>query len=350
MWDLSNGKTIASTNENIFSWFDPIVTVSPNNKFLAAGFDSGSVYVWNLENEELLWQQNPVGKSSVLHLNISPDSNELYVYRQDDFFGFSVYNAMTGEEIRTYHELSSYGLELIPKGIPIDWDDDLGFINLDTGQKIFNPSDHSYNTYGNRLISPSGKILMVNYEGDSFDYKKVEIWEMTTGKLLSEWEHEESPQDTGFVAWEILPDEISVAYRSYDDTNFMINIYDLYSGQIISTLKPLPPDREGAIYFSPDSSILATIRGGDNKPGTIAFYNIKKNEQICRTHHSSSLDWRGKFSPDGTMFAIDNGPNELLVFDVKTCEKITVTDGFFTNDWKYRITINSGVIYLWDVP
>ena len=155
VWNVETRRLQAHFQGHTGNWVEDVV-ISPNGKRLAT-FEKGKneVYVWDIETQQLLWQEQS-GGGSISSMVFSPDSQRLYVA------------SWTGALTRS------------GQGPWEGWNDQVSIRDVESGKQI--------DTFGGDFyildaiaISPDGKTLLLHY------LDAVVIWDVQSKQSLNVW-------------------------------------------------------------------------------------------------------------------------------------------------------------------
>lgn len=172
VWNLANGREIRSIKGQ------PYGGISPDSKYLITGSASGEVLIWDFESG-ILMRSFSAGQFQVGALAFSPNGKEIVTAVLG---AVKVWDFETGKELRSIPSTTEF--EQISK---LQFSDDGAFLfsgsmnmtvrvwNYLSGEELFVESGDSKGG-----ISPDGKLVAA----PSVDKKSVNVWEVSTGKLL----------------------------------------------------------------------------------------------------------------------------------------------------------------------
>ncbi len=273
LWNVETRRLEAHFESHVGSWVEG-ATVSPNGEFLATtGAESGSIYLWSLETQELLWDRES-GIGNVSGAVFSPGSQRLYVATETD-------------------ALYSSGGETW-KG----WDDQVRVWDVASGQQL-DTFGTEFRKLGAFALSPNGKTALLHYRD------AIVLWDIEARQQLRVWADFEG----SFYPPVLSPDGQTLVSVS----PYFIKVWHLASQQLRQLISA-----EGGTFrmfaISPDGQKLAVGRDP-----WIQVYNLQTGAiemQFPYTRGHSDI----AFSSTGGWVAA-RGYGEIFLFDVENPEK-----------------------------
>jgi len=156
-------------------------------------------------------------------------------------------------------------------------------------------------------FSPDGSLVAVALLNQA-----IQLWDVTSGEVVSTFEKQ---QDNHAFNIEFSPDGTLLAASGLSGT---VRLWDVESGQIAKILEYGDESGVHDLAFSPDGSILAT---GGTVP-TVRLWDVSSGE-VVRTLRLQDGLFCVVFSPDGTILASAGGSERAVVlWDVESGEKL----------------------------
>lgn len=357
IYDSSNGDLIGSLGG--FSKPVQDFDYSPDGKLLLAGYVDGTVSLWDIPNQNMIFGARHMN-SSLQRIEYSKDSKFLLIQRGDEL---EVRLTKDGSLVSRYDAVE---FAISPKGNLFaigDSDGNIQIRDIDTGKGIRSIKAHDDRIYS-IAFSPDG-IYLASSGRDC----NIKLWDLASGKLLHYFE------ETVVDAYEIdYPSRIFSTYLEFvpnrnmligfgswgtvvnwnvnsGATNYVIqsSALEYYNGMM--TLKPHFPEyfsvddsngqffinevgfnlltgRENGAYQPPsnlpdgcapvgpqsiDKQLLFTI-GYDTHSGEICILNFSTLE-LLGTLYAPWGSWP-YLSPDGSQLIVPAGGNIFYVYQV----------------------------------
>jgi WD40 repeat protein len=280
---------------------------------------------------------------------------------------------------------TSLGIYLFPANSPyqLNIDEPLLLDGDDFGQLIFTPDSRwlAYSTQGivrlfdvtsgeqvatissgaRVTFNPSGTILVTNAIGDSC-ICDIDLWDIH--ELPEAPRHLMTLKGTevsslGLWGSTFSPDETQLASI---DSDGAIRLWDLETGQQITTLQSTTAMLRGKVVFSEDGKRLVTA---STYPGYDIFTNVYiwNLESLIESSEASLIGQYTEqgissfaFSHDGSMLGLSFGYNAIQLIDLQSGEEIThipsvgaVQLGFSEDDSQLFSIDRERNIWIWDV-
>ncbi|MDJ0718720.1 MAG: NB-ARC domain-containing protein [Prochloraceae cyanobacterium] len=246
-------SVFSQTFESIFS-----VAFSPNGSLLAAGDVHGSIHLWQVVHNKLLWHCKE-------HTNCI----------------WSIAFSSDGKMLATGSADSTVKL----------WD-------VNNGTCLNTLSGHS-KKISSVAFSPDGKMLATA----SADFS-VKLWNVSNGKCLNTL----SAHNNEVTSVVFSPDGKMLASGSYDCT---VKLWNVSDGTCLNTLSArISPIR--SISFSPDGK---TIASGSND-GSVKLWDVNKGNCLKTLSGHSNLVWSINFTSDGKIVASGSHDFSVKLWDV----------------------------------
>ncbi len=191
-------------------------------------------------------------------------------------------------------------------------------------------------------FSPDGRLLASSLR----ETGTIQLWDVTTGENITTLEGDPL---TSVYSVSFSPDGTILASGSSDRT---VKLWDVTTGENIATLE----GHKSFVYsvsFSPDGKTLAS----GSRDNTVKLWDVTTGENITTLEGHKSFVYSVSFSPDGKTLASGSYDHTVKLWNVVTAEHITtlrhkrqVNSVSFSPDGK---TLASGAwdgtIALWDV-
>ena len=330
-WDAST----ATAQE--LRWFGPsgdgteLVSqaVSPNGQYLAFGYQSGLVQLWDMTVPE----QPPLNLTGheriVQGLAFSPDGARVATGSQDGLA--KVWDVATGENLFTLAGHHGYvlGLAFSPDATHLAtastdgavriWDANTAgggeWLALASGQRITDVD-----------LSPDEQRLALGSQ-----HSPATVWDINTGELLLTL----SGDAGGVYRVDFSPDGTQIATAGADN---VVRVWNADSGETLLAFTGHGEGQVGGLFqgtldvsFSPDGTRLATA-GAD---GVAKVWDAATGEELLSfTSHTDGLT-RAAFSPDGARIvtASDEEDTTVKVWDALTGEELFTLSGHPVRVW-----------------
>ena len=362
IWDVKTGLLIAELKGNNSAISD--IKFSPDGKKLLTTYNRNSparktVKIWNLITGELLSEINE--EQAINYSAFSPDSKWVITHSRNS----KIWNAETGVLSNYFNDSTSSSTKKISfsadgkKILGCFSDNSISILDTETGtlnsyqvnsdNVIFSPDGRRFISFGiydrsAQVWDVEKKKIVANlknvtssgsnpgtFSSDglffiSYDYENVKIWNITTGRLISELKGHVVKTD--FVYFDSTGN-IKINYdNKYEKT------WDLYRGKIINSFQKnqINSYRYNASFFSipilsPDLTLVANLVSHDT---------IQIRNNFTKKHISYLI--RSSFSVESTP-----DPPQLL-----SSVKYYSLDCFSDDGTKMFTTSKDSCIQIWD--
>ena len=272
LWNVKTRRLEGHFEGHTGNWVEGVVISLDGKRLATYERDWNDVYVWNVETQQLLWQERS-GIGRISDMVFSPDSRHLYVATQT-----GVLNRSGG-------------------GPRQGWDDQVRVWDVASGQQLDAFGDDFYLLKA-MALSPDGKTMLLHY------WDAVVLWNMESKQLLNIW--------ADFVSsWK---DALSANGQTFVSvTPYFIKTWDIPSRQMrlfISAERGL--FRESAI--SSDGQKLAV-----NKDSSIEVRNLRTGDVETQFENYWVDDMA--FSSSGR-WLVAEAWNDFLVLNIKNPKKL----------------------------
>ena len=315
IWDIETKlerNTLQGHTEKINT-----VAISSDSKMVASGSYDNTIHIWDVEKgklKDILIQH----KNGIKALAFSPTENELLASGSEDGT-VRLWDVNTGQQ----QSIFATGFAETIEALAFTKDNNLlvsaaenGAIQMwdvNKGKELPFPSNRHYD---------STDVAVFSKDATLFAGRGAETFVESDGSGVSK---SITPQKETRL-WE-LPTETEL---------FSI------------------PHRTSALCISHDNKLIAI--GNQNET---VLYDIESKEELHRFDGSHFFDRNAvSFSPDNTILAIGGDPGEVILWDVKTGEKLdTLVEPFvreatsfvFSSDGSILIARYAGRIRIWDI-
>jgi serine/threonine protein kinase len=266
---------------------------SPNGKFIAAGYQSATIRVWDTTTKSL-----DGAYAGVFNIAWSPDSK--YIASSDDAGSILVWEALTEKDVLTHSG-----------GFPVAWSPNGKYIASGSGNTV----EVWAALTGNRITmyrGHSARVSAIAWSPDSryiasgggFEDGTVQVWEATTGNIIAKY-NGDSSKNVESVAWShdgiyILGGTENSVYKLEASTGKpTLNYQDSYYA---STVVWSPNDKY--VLFCNQSGVIVKSATSDK---LIAHYYVYQLEH----HYSNEFVGTAAWSPNGKLIAWGDEDVEL---------------------------------------
>jgi WD40 repeat protein len=319
---------------------------SPNDQFLASGYNDGTITLWQLkkgssEPPVAIQTFTHVSKQPIKTLAFSPDGQTLATGHGDNDGGITLWDVNSGKKIKTFagHVVSAARLccnafidcdevAVSPDGNMIASSGDNDMIRLwhrQTGAFLRSFESKSHPGSAKKItFSRDGKFLVSVYRTD------IVLWEVSTGREIQAMIPDPDADNSYSRRWgsrylnqygDLLA--ISEKSTSFDGAKLQIKVLQVPNGETVCTLignYQFPSQ----IIFSPDKRLVAT-RHNMSEFGIWELATGKLIRNINTDYAEGDTDPGDPdpvlFSPDGEILAIAGTAN-ITLWQVSSGEKI----------------------------
>jgi WD40 repeat protein len=320
-WQLVRTLSSVNLDAPAASFSDTIFTVafSPDSKIMATGSNDGDVRLWNAATGHLIHTLSGTSTGGVQSVAFSPDGRTV---ASGETGRTRLWNVVTGKPAVTLPADSQsdqvLSVAFSPDGrtLAVGSNDNGGQIQLwdaATHQQIGTPL--SAGRIDVVVFSPDGKTL-----GGGSDDGEVRLWSTDAIQPIRTIPAVSDSGPIGPVA--LSPDGRTLAVGNQDGEGASgeVQLWNVITGQSISTKLADPDDGVDSVAFSPDGKILAS---GDGS-GVLELWNAATGQPIRRLPAGSTGPVLSvAFSPDGKILASGGSENgEVQLWNTATWQKI----------------------------
>lgn len=238
------------------------MSVSPDDRWLLAGFENGAIRVFDIASMEEQFEIKEAGTEAVFDIEMTPKMDVIFV--------------ASGNRIALYDTLGT----------------------------MINQWSHHRNTIWSMDISPDGKWVASTETNRTFHL--TEVYQGTATPMRA---HEDIT-----LAVEFSSDGKMVASGSNDKT---VLLWDVASQEVTQTLRGIS-DVIYDVSLSPNDSLVAAC----SKDGTVRVWNIsdKKLKYLLDGHQDRVFEI--EFSPDGKYLLSGSADMGIKLWDMRTGEQL----------------------------
>jgi len=337
LWDLAAKKKIRTLGEA--DAFARRLSFSPDGTMLAAGFGDGETMVFDVETSERTGYLN-AHHGSILSLALSPDG-----LRAATGFGYetaliSVWDTVAGSElfILDGHTRNVESVAFSPDGAQLASASEDSLVILwdaATGAERRTLDEHTGVASG-VAFTPDGAYLL----SASWD-KRVLLWNLADFSSRTLF----TIPSSYIYSLAVSPDgKMVAAGGGYG--GLVVRLAGLPGGDILRDFEGADANR---LAFSPDSQSLSS--------GRVVWDTATGKERLVLDQKKQDV-YAVAFSPDGSILAIGNGNNEVVLYDAGNGERLAtlkghtdrISDAAFTPDGRVLFTSSiDGTVRLWAV-
>ncbi len=260
--------TSSGDMQNMIETGSPVIglSISPDDRLIAAGLADGSLGLWQLENGEALYRLS--GHEMMLtDVEFSPDGATLASSSADT--SVRIWDVETGTAIHTLQKHIDYVMKI------------------------------SFSNDGARLASSSAAIGVSENERTPL-HNTIQVWDVASGENLLTI----PPDGIGYVRdVEFSPDGLTIAATTWSSAlGGTAQVYDSQSGAELKRFHAHDTTINN-VEFSPDGELLATA----SRDGSVKIWNIETGvEEISFVNFPERVH-DIEYSPDGGYMMIGLG-------------------------------------------
>ncbi len=286
-----------------------LLTFSPNGENLASRSEDNTIRFWDVQSGNLLKTIDSFEMRFVSSMAYSTDGKKLLTFISGNEGEFALWDTKTGEcleldFIEKYYTTTptDTGAYSPDRSILVcGGSNPIQFCNAETGEFIRGCTEH-IGQPASIEFSPDGQTLV---SGNSIYRFAINIWEVSSGKLLRSIEHADSIRTVAYS-----PDGKTIVSGSDDGT---VRLWEVSTGELIKTITGHMYPEIFTTAFSPDGNIL--IYGSDYE---LEWWNPQDCEHIKTSAIPNRRVHSVNFSYDGKMYAIGGENKKVRLWDVQT--------------------------------
>lgn len=319
IWSIAvslDGETIAITDGTIKLWHLPTseyfslvdhldwattVRFSPDGQILAAGYNDGTIKLWDFHTRVCLKTLSAHQTRSLICLSFSPNGQTLISGSIDNQVKW--WNLQTGGCVRSQvHKSWVWWVDCSPNKemvVSCSADQTIRLWDFHTGQLIKTLHGHEY---GVRIVLFGVNSTLIS----SDEGQTMKLWDIPTGQCLKTW------RGYGGNIWAIAfsPDGRTLISSGEEQT---AKLWDVRTEQCLKLLK----GHSGwvrSVDFSPDNQTVVTC-GVDCM---IKIWRVSTGKCLRTIQGHTSFVWSVKYSPDGRAIATCSVDYTVRLWDVHT--------------------------------
>jgi WD40 repeat protein len=318
MWLTSGNllpRKIAGKDE-----IENVIFFPDGESFLTAG-PNGYAIVWSTSTGKGLQVYKGLNAYSNAAA-ISADSQSIVAINNDGIT--ALWNAKTGEEIRTYGDQIAWSVAMSPNSDYVLTGGSDGIAKLwetSSGMEVKTFQSHEDGILS-AAFSPDGKLVLTS----SNDYT-AKLWDVETGKEILTIEHPLDPTKGSQVIWSVAfsPDGKYLLTGSFDNT---VRLWTASTGEEIRVYRG-HTDRVLGVTFSSDGKYILT--GSADK--TARLWNTETGELIRTLSGHTGKVYSVAFSPDDQSLVTASEDGTARLWDLEFETTIDLACSLLTRDF-----------------
>jgi len=370
VWDVQTGEVMARIElENNIRRDKYQVALSEDGESGVTSLGGGSVYIWEIEEDELETEELSFALDAVLDVGLADDASRMLLLQSG---GFLVDWNVEDEDLNEF--LEERGIEF--SSTDLSADGNIGVIGRVDGSILVwdlanQPPDivHQFTELDTDMTAsflPSevygaGQVLV--FDGD-FEYADeaqttLSIWDVEAGQVLQEWEtpHLYAPADvivdpTGQYA--LTTDMPGIAREPMEGDIPLMILWDIEAGQVIREMDPMFPILQPR-FITLEDDVLGVLTGGrdgvriwDVMAGTVVrTFSTDTEVEVIRSIVTPDMQYVFGTTVDGYLLQWDyesgdilaqfntGGTSQLLALYAPLSWVVTSIDGNSIAIWDY---------------
>lgn len=306
LWDLNAKEKIRTFAEA--DAFAQRLAFSPDGRRLAAGFENGETMVFDVESGERTGYLNAY-HGSIISMALSPDGLRAATGYGYETSLISVWDTLAGSELNILdgHARNVESVAFSTDGAQIASGSEDGLVILwdsATGAEIHRLAEHTGVVSG-VVFTPDG----VNLLSSSWD-KRVLLWNLADFSSRTLF----TVPNSYIYSLAVSPDGKMVAAGG-GYSRLVVRLAGLPDGGIQREFEGADSKR---LAFSPDSKYLSSGR---------VVWDTSTGEEALALDQKKQNAYAVAFSPDGSILAVGNGDDEVVLYDAKTGARLVTLEG-----------------------
>ncbi len=298
IWDAepwADGELLTFAASGPTDYMD--LKLSPDERTVALGSNSGPATVRDAQTGELLHTLAGEGDSRVYRVAYNPDGSRIATVGEDGFV--RIWDAESGDSVIEF----------------------IGHVGGNSGGRP-GTLDVAYSLDGTRLATAGADGL-------------AKVWDAETGQELLTFDG----QTAGLHSLAFSPDGQYIATSS-DTPDSTVKVWDALTGEVILSLET-DAGRAWGLDFSPDGDLLAV--GGQG--GYLKVWDVSTGEEVGNLAGQSATIGTVAFTHDGKRL-ISGGVNSVSIWDIMTgVELLNLAP---INSWKVALSQDGRRLYVAD--
>jgi hypothetical protein len=301
--------------------------VSPDGKLIASAEES-DVYIWNVATGKVTTTISD--DSQIREIAFSPDGQTVAV---STVLSVAIWDIKTGEVKENIPTQYPYGISYSPDGETLALADYQSLVlwdvasNRATAKFTATVTGSAYVEALWTAFSPDGKTVAVSYTIDNTPYPVVELWDVSTKRVVASIASVPSGNGGGVLAFS--PDGRTLVVSDRGTIFYLWNVSSRPAPALQATLSPTMSSgdnknslSEGSTTYSPDGKTLATA--GWPNDGASIWDAATGNQIVKLTAPDSSRVDALAYTPNGKTLVTFNDDGKIYSWNIAT-HNITTT-------------------------